>query len=383
MKTGDIFIYGDIYNDQSEAASAWGVVSLLDIKNQTRDLPADTTDIVVHIHSRGGDVYEGFAIHDYLSTLGKNITTKIEGLCASIATIIALAGKDRIMTENSTFMIHNPSIGLAFGDADDVEKMAELLREIEDKIINFYEKKTGQTREVLDGWMKDQKFMSAEEAKNLGFITEIAKDISAAAVFTIGIKNKKSDKMSDVLAKAEETMSKTNGILDKVLAMFGKKEEIIEGNLTLNTADGLKIEVVTTKTEPNPGDKVLVDGKAPEDKEFELIDGTKIVVKGGIVDTITDPEGNKDSETVDSLKVENAALKTQIESLEAANVKIMEQQDKITAKLELIATSIESNYVPKKREIVSKKVDEGKELSPAAAAIERRKAREAEANSKK
>ena len=377
MKSGDIFIYGDIYNDQSEEASAWGIVSLFDVKNQVKGLPADTTDIVVHIHLRGGDVYEGFAIHDYLTTLGKNITTKIEGLCAFIATIISLAGKDRIMTENSTFMIHNPSMGFVWGDADDMEKTAELLREIEDKIINFYEKKTGQTRDILDEWMKDEKFMTAEEAKTLGFITEIAKDISAAAVFTIGNKNnKKSDKMSDVLAKAEETMSKTNSILDKVLAMFGKKEEIIESNLTLNTADGSKLEVVTTKTEPNPGDKVFIDGKTPEDKEFELMDGSKLVIKDGIVDSITDPEGNKDTETVDSLKAENETLKATIASFEVANAKIMEQQDAITAKLELIAGSIESDYVPKKREITSIKKDDEKELSPAAAAIARRKERE-------
>ena len=91
MKVGDIFIYGDVYNQQSEQQNtAWGEVSLTSVKNQVKNLAADTDEYIVHIHSRGGDVYEGFAIHDYLRTLNKPVTTKIEGLCASIATIIAL-----------------------------------------------------------------------------------------------------------------------------------------------------------------------------------------------------------------------------------------------------------------------------------------------------
>ncbi|KKL54572.1 hypothetical protein LCGC14_2264030, partial [marine sediment metagenome] len=123
MTEGHIFIQGIISPWQDKAAEEWGEVNIKQVTQQIQD-NVDAEKLIVHIHSPGGDVDEGFGIHDILVASGKEIETRIEGLCASIATIIALAGKTRMITENSEFMIHNPWMD-AWGDADDLQKSAD------------------------------------------------------------------------------------------------------------------------------------------------------------------------------------------------------------------------------------------------------------------
>lgn len=340
MKTGDIYIYGDIYNEQSDYASAWGVASLKSVKDQLVALPSDTTDIIVHIHSRGGDVFEGFAIHDFLSTSNKNITTKIEGLCASIATIVALSGSTRIMTKNSTFMIHNPS-GFAYGTADEMQEQADFVKNIEEKIVDFYVKKTGKEKSSIEDWMKEEKFMTSDEALELNFITEIAEDVSAAALFIIPKKQEK-----NMSKETEGLLEGMKNILNSIKSVLGKNDEDpIVDNLKLNTKDGKSIEIVTDKKIPNVNDKVLIDGKAAPDSTYEIMDGTKIDVADGKVTKVTDGDGNTDSidpNVVAQLKAENESLKKDLND-------VIESQKQITETLKIIADNIQSSYDPKTR----------------------------------
>ena len=160
MIEGHIFIQGEIIPWQDEA-SLWGAVNVKTVSQQIND-NKEAEKLIVHIHSNGGDCDEAFAIHDILRTSGKEIETRIEGLCASAATIIALAGDTRTMTENSTFMIHNPIMWGDGGDADELQKQADLLRVYEDKIIDFYVLNTGSGREDIDAWMKDELWLKPE-----------------------------------------------------------------------------------------------------------------------------------------------------------------------------------------------------------------------------
>ena len=179
MKTHDIYAYGDIWNDQSDYASEWGVVSLVDIVKQMNE-GKDAEEYIVHIHSRGGDVDEGFAIHDVLAASGKKIITKIEGMCYSIATIVALAAnkEDRQITENSSFGIHNPTGGV-FGDAEDIQKCADKMKEYQEKIIDFYVEKTGADKTKITKLTEEETTLTADEAKDLGFITEVIETMKA------------------------------------------------------------------------------------------------------------------------------------------------------------------------------------------------------------
>ena len=210
----EIYVYGDIYNDQSDYASAWGIVSLTDVKNQMAECPADEDDVVVNIHTRGGDVFEGFAIHDFLKTSGKNITTKVVGLCASIGTVVFCAGETRQMTENAEFLIHNPT-GIVAGDAEDIEDYAELLREIENKLLDLYVTFTGKDkREHLRDLMNEDKLISPEDAKELGFVTEVIETVKAVAYLDKNyLKNRL---MKDLKEETKKTNTLLNTVLEKL-----------------------------------------------------------------------------------------------------------------------------------------------------------------------
>jgi len=113
MTEGHIFIQGIISPWQDKYAEDYGEVNIKQVTQQIQN-NKDAEKLIIHIHSPGGDVDEGFGIHDILVAHGKannvEIETSIEGLCASIATVIAMAGSTRMITENSEFMIHNPGV---------------------------------------------------------------------------------------------------------------------------------------------------------------------------------------------------------------------------------------------------------------------------------
>ena len=116
-------------------------VELVDVIAQAENSGAET-EIQVVINSPGGLVDVGYAIYDYLTSLkssGKTITTVINGMCASIATIIALAGDKRQIVKGSKFLIHNPFITNAEGDADSMRQYAETLDTIELGLAKFLE----------------------------------------------------------------------------------------------------------------------------------------------------------------------------------------------------------------------------------------------------
>jgi hypothetical protein len=266
-------------------------------------------------------------------------------------------------------------MGFAMGTADEMEKDVELVRSIESKIIDFYAEKTGHTKNDLNAWMEEEKFMTAEEALDLGFITDIAEELKMAAVFLIP-KNKQSN-LTEMSDEHKTFLEKANDILSRVQKVFEKEPKDVVANLNLNTKDGGQIEIVTTQLIPNVSDKVMIDGKPAPDAEYELIDGTKITVTGGLVATVTDPEGNKDSETVvaevklidqkvvDDLKAENDSLKVQFEEIKTAQAVLL-------STVEMIAENIESDYKVKGKKNVfntKKEEDDDDKLTPAQKAL--------------
>ncbi len=154
-------------------------------------LTAET--IIVNINSYGGDVNHGLSIHDLLAENKARIITKVNGMTASSATIIAMAGDERRMSDNALFLVHNAS-SIAWGDKNDVNTIAEELKKIDDRLANIYSKVTGKEKqEMLDLMNEDKgrgKWLSANEAKKLGFITEVFEPLQAAAVFSNDILQK-------------------------------------------------------------------------------------------------------------------------------------------------------------------------------------------------
>ena len=132
------------------------------------DLYAESGDVTVWLNSPGGDCVAAAQIYNMLKEYPSNITIKIDGIAASAASLIAMAGDEVLMSPVSMMMIHNPMTA-AIGNADDMQKAAAMLDEVKDSIINAYELKTGLTRAKLSHLMDDETWMNAVKAVELGF----------------------------------------------------------------------------------------------------------------------------------------------------------------------------------------------------------------------
>lgn len=380
----DIFIYGDIgLGEQYSFAEEFGVVTLKDVRKQIIDAPKDTEELVVHIHSRGGGVDEGFAIHDILKNSGYKVTTVVEGFTASIATVIMLAGDTRLITENSELVIHNPFAGIQ-GTAEELEKGAEMLKKIEDKIVNMYVAVTGSDENAIRKLMSDEERITAKSAIELGFATGYAEAIKAVAYFSQDTNNH---------AKIIIQMSEQKTILqrlDAIAKKMGITQSPIPKDLELTTVDGVKLEIVTTDKIANVGDAVKIDGKTAEDGDYVMVNKETYVVKDGKISEIKPADKVELQDLVNMYESTQETMTTITDSLEAMTAareqdiaamdkKIKDFQDAISAKIDAMLEAVGSDYKPP-----AKKNDsgDGGEMSPVQAAIQRRKERDAAAKEK-
>lgn len=138
------------------------------------------SQIDLHINSPGGEVFDGITIYNLLKQHAAKVTTYIDGLAASIASVIALAGDEVYMAENALFMIHRPW-GIAAGDADDMRKMADSLDKVAGSILLAYTGKTEKEEADIAELMAAETWMTAAEALEYGFIDNITDKMDMAA----------------------------------------------------------------------------------------------------------------------------------------------------------------------------------------------------------
>lgn len=141
---------------------------------------SDAESLEVHVNSPGGYVFDGVAIYNAIRGFKGPKTIYVDGLAASIASIIALAGDKVVTNEGALWMIHDPWSGLyTVGTADEIEddakKTTTALRKIRETLLDIYQNATGQPLAKLSAWMGDETWMSAEEARERGFSDETAK----------------------------------------------------------------------------------------------------------------------------------------------------------------------------------------------------------------
>lgn len=129
-------------------------------------------NITVWINSPGGDCVAAAQIYNMLREYQGNVTVKIDGIAASAASVIAMAGDKVLMSPVSMMMIHNP-MTIAFGDSAEMQKVIDMLAGVKDSIINAYEIKTGLSRVKLAHLMDSETWMDANKAIELGFADEI------------------------------------------------------------------------------------------------------------------------------------------------------------------------------------------------------------------
>jgi len=169
-KTADIYIYDEI--------GYWGVTAR-QFASSMKAL-GDLDHINLHIHSPGGDVFDGIAIYNLLNSHTASKTVYIDGLAASMASVIAMVGNPIIMPENAMMMIHKPW-GITGGDANDMRDYADLLDKVEAVLIPSYAKKTGKPPDELALMLGEETWMTAQECLEHGFADQISTAVQAMA----------------------------------------------------------------------------------------------------------------------------------------------------------------------------------------------------------
>ncbi len=177
---GEVWLYDQI------GASFWG--DGITAKSFQKDLSAlgKVTTLNVHINSPGGDVFDGFAIYNQLRQHPATVEVDVDGVAASIASIIAMAadpGKLR-MAKNSLMMIHNPQGG-AYGDELELQRVIALLKTVRGNLADTYVDRTGNKKTAVEDWMQEETWFTAESALQHGFADALTSETAVTACFDV------------------------------------------------------------------------------------------------------------------------------------------------------------------------------------------------------
>jgi len=156
-----------LYFDGPIAEESW-LGDEITPKQFKAELLSGEGDITVWINSPGGDVFAASQIYNMLMDYKGHVTVKIDGIAASAASVIAMAGGSVFMSPVSMLMIHNPTT-IAIGDTEEMEKAIAMLEEVKESIINAYELKSGLSRARISHLMDAESWMNAHKAIELGF----------------------------------------------------------------------------------------------------------------------------------------------------------------------------------------------------------------------
>ncbi|MFJ8453319.1 head maturation protease, ClpP-related [Bacillus paramycoides] len=162
------------YMHGTVGAGWWGDINAKKTRETFDNIDAD--EIELHIHSGGGDAFEGIAICNYLRSHKAQVTAVVDGIAASAASLIAMGADKIIMPSNTTMMVHRAST-YAYGNADSLEKQAKMLRDVDDALIQTYRNRFNGEFHELEALLDNETYMTAETAKSYGFCDEIVDSI--------------------------------------------------------------------------------------------------------------------------------------------------------------------------------------------------------------
>ena len=154
-------------------------VSGSEFLRELKDL-GDVDSIDLRIHSPGGSVLDGWAIANGIKNHPAHVVARVEGLAASMGSVVLMSADEIEVPQNAYVMIHNVSGG-AFGEADELESMAALMRKLQDDVTDFYANATGKDREEVAEMMAAETWMNGEDAVEHGFATRVLEPVKAAA----------------------------------------------------------------------------------------------------------------------------------------------------------------------------------------------------------
>ena len=233
-----------LYDVVGEGVTAQDVLSQLQ--------GSTTKAILVRINSAGGSVTDGMAIYALLTEkrkAGVKVTARIDGLCASIATLIALAADTVEMAEGAFFMIHQPSSGAGGGTSTDLRSTADLLDRMEEQLLSVYAAKTGKSREELAALCAAETWFDAKAAKAAGFVDTLIPSQALAARWDL-TQFHKVPKGLGAIKMTEEECAAMKAELEALRAKNAELEAKLKGKADGDEADPEKPDTETEEDEP-------------------------------------------------------------------------------------------------------------------------------------
>jgi len=301
-------------------------------------------DVDVHISSVGGSAFDAIAIYDLLKKYTGNVTTYIDALAASAASIVAMGGKKVIMSKYALLMIHKPMVGSG-GNADEMLKDVQMLNVVQSRLAQIYMDKTGLDGVTVNSLINAVTWLSADQVLDLGFIDGIedyASDIvnsaiiqnytSTAPVFYQRYINKILNKNSNMNNENRDLIEKTASVLDKIMNFFKKvvnKQTITDKGALHHAGDlqqGTAIYQDEDMTIPAPADT------------YTTAEGKRITVKGGCAETVTPPTDDDDDDDLPQDRLKAGDVQNRIKEIKA---KLHAQNQLLTEAREALETANE------------------------------------------
>lgn len=317
---------------------------------------ANGNPIRLIINSPGGEVFAGAAIYNALLQYEGRKTVRVDGVAASMASVIAMVGDEIYMSPGSTMMIHRPSVG-AWGNVEELEKAIEMLKAIEETIIPIYEERTGLSRDEVFALLDAETWMSPEKAVELGFADKL--DESKATeqatafekikamlsneqfAFSMSAVHKSLEDYVTAQAPKEETEVKTDETKEVEVTEVnddGTVEAVVDGEEQTLTPDEETLEAIVesdtdTSAEEAPEAEEKTEPQAAETKQPVALNKEKKMSKEIAAETVVEPTALADPAvaTAEDKKItKNEARKMIVNALAAKYAK----DEKAFAKIE-------------------------------------------------
>lgn len=354
-----------LYDTETDCIGS-GSLSSAYVKSQLD--AAAGADIAVHISSVGGSAFDAIAIYDLLKKYPGNVTTYIDALAASAASVVAMAGSKIVMSKYALLMIHKPMVGSG-GNADELLKDVQMLNVVQSRLAQIYMDKSGLDGVTVNSLINSVTWMTADQALNLGFI-DVIEDYSETIINSALIKkytdtapavyqrciNKILTNKSNMNMDNRELIEKTTSVLDKIMNFFKRvvNKQTITDKGTLHHAgemgEGCEVYQDEELTEPAVTDT------------YTTADGQQLAILAGkvqkVTPAVTDDEDEEDlpearfkssakpGEVQNKLQQIKARLHAQNALLNEAKAALEEAQARLTKTREEVKNEIKSEFTP-------------------------------------
>jgi ATP-dependent protease ClpP protease subunit len=223
----------------------------------------DGTPLALRLNSPGGSVFDAVAIYNAIKRHSGTVTVWIDGIAASAASYIAMAGDEIVMPENAFLMIHDPA-GMVMGTAIDMRAMAEALDKIKGSLLQGYAAKSGRAQEEIAPLMAAETWLDAKDALDLGFADRIAEPVRIAARFDVGRFRNAPPVLAEVVVDADEANPEHTAVADAEDEDEETASDAATGNETLGAHETFGTDTVPP-VDPDPPPEAVCTVAAAND----------------------------------------------------------------------------------------------------------------------